>query len=438
MEVIIPYKFSAREYQKPLIRAFQDNKYKRGVAVWHRRAGKDKSSLANIIIPKMMERIGIYYYFLPTYKQGKKIIWDGIDGDGFKFIDHFPKELVASKNKTEMKITLHNGSLFQVVGTDDIDSIVGTNPVGVVFSEYSLQNPKVWDFIRPILKENDGWAVFVYTPRGHNHAHRLYNMAKDNPNWFCELLTIEDTKVLTKEDVQDEIDEGMSDELAQQEYYCSFEGYMDGSYYHKPLKKAREDGRIGEFIWDSGYTVNTYWDLGIGKTDKMSVIFLQQANQAIRIIDYYESGEVGMPEMAKILQEKPYVYKNHYMPFDVKQHEKGTGKMLMETATNLGIRPIIPVPKLSIEDGIGAVRTLFPSLHIDETRCEYLLDCLANYHKEYDDVRKEFKKTPYHDWSSHGADSLRYLAVSFRWNPKGGKHSIYRPKQSRQAGRLGY
>ena len=248
-------------------------------------------------------------------------------------------------------------------------------------------------------------------------------MAKNNPKWFCEKLTIDDTKVFTKEDVKEEIAEGMSEELAEQEYFCSFEGYMEGSYYHKQLREARscDPPRIASFKWDSNYTVNTYWDLGIGQSDAMSVIFLQQINQVLRIIDYYEGYGKGMPEMAKMLQDKPYVYKIHYMPFDVKQREKGTGKMLVDTAEKLGIRPIIPVPKIAIEDGIGCVRALFPSLHIDEDNCQKLLDALESYHKEYDETRKEFKRTPYHDWASHGADGMRYLAVSFRWDRYEGK-----------------
>lgn len=436
MDITLPYNFIPRDYQLPVLEAF-DEGYKRAVVVAHRRAGKDKTAL-NLMIKKMFERVGIYYYFLPTFTQARKIIWDGIDGDGFKFIKHFPDEIIVAKNNTEMKITVKGGSLFQLIGTDDVDRIVGTNPVGCVFSEYSLHNPIAWDFIRPILKENKGWALFIYTPRGHNHGYQLYKMAKDNPNWFCQILTVDDTKALTTEQIQEEIDEGMSEELVQQEFYCSFEGYMDGSYYHKQLKQARDDKRIGRFPWESDYVVNTYWDLGIG--DAMAVIFLQQINQTVRIIDYYEATGIGMPEMAKVLQDKPYVYGCHYMPFDVKKRELGTGKMLIDTAKKLGIKPIKSIPKLSIEDGIDCVRAIFSKLYIDEVKCENLLNALESYHKEYDEIRREFKRTAYHDWSSHGADSLRYTAIAFKWI-KDKQYSLqkdFRPKQELKRGKLGY
>jgi len=184
-------------------------------------SGKDKTCI-NIMVSQLLQRVGIYYYFFPTYSQGRKILWDGMDKDGFPFLGHIPEGIRALTNNQEMKIKFKNGSLFQVVGTDDIDRVVGTNPVGNIFSEYALQNPIAYDYIRPIIKENNGWAIFPYTPRGRNHGYTLYNMALHNPDWFAELLTIKDTGVLTEADMDKERAEGMSEELIQQEYYCSF------------------------------------------------------------------------------------------------------------------------------------------------------------------------------------------------------------------------
>ena len=242
-KIAIPYKYEPREYQLPLFQAF-DNGYKRFVTVWHRRAGKDKSYI-NLVAKAMMQRVGVYYYFFPTYAQGKKIMWDGIDGSGFRFLNHFPKELIDGQpNSTEMKLRFKNGSLFQIVGADNIDSVVGTNPVGCVFSEYALQDPKGWDFVRPILRENGGWAAFNFTPRGKNHGFKLYNMARTNPDWFCQMLTIHDTGVLSEADIEAERASGMDEELIQQEYYCSFEAGMQGSYYSNQLDLAYKEDRI--------------------------------------------------------------------------------------------------------------------------------------------------------------------------------------------------
>jgi hypothetical protein len=225
--ITVPHNFRCRPYQAPIWNAIIKEGKRRAVVVWHRRSGKDKTFI-NILCTKACQRKGVYYYFLPTYGQGRKILWDGMDKAGFKFIDHIPEQLIIRKNDTEMKIELVNGSIIQVVGTDNFDSIMGTNPVGCVFSEYSLQDPKAWEFIRPILLENDGWAIFNFTPRGQNHAKDLYDMARTNKDWFCQLLTVNDTtdengdRIVTDDMIDSERLSGMSETLIQQEYYCDF------------------------------------------------------------------------------------------------------------------------------------------------------------------------------------------------------------------------
>jgi len=218
-EITLPFKYDPRPYQLPILKAW-DSGTKRLFWVAHRRSGKDKTIFANIP-KKMMERVGTYYYFLPTYSQAKKVIWTGADKSGFKFLDHFPKEIVKSINQSDMIIELINGSILQMVGADNIDRIVGTNPIGVVFSEYSLMKQDVWNFISPILRENEGWAVFIMTPRGINHAWDLMKTVEHDPAWFVQTLTVEDTKALSPEALEEARKEMPSD-LFKQEYYCTF------------------------------------------------------------------------------------------------------------------------------------------------------------------------------------------------------------------------
>lgn len=220
MELTLPHHYVPRPYQVPAWRAFESG-YKRLLLIHHRRAGKDKTCI-NMLARSTMERVGTYFYFLPTFAQAKRVIWDGMDGDGFRFINHFPRELWdGDANTTNMRIRLKNGSVFQLVGSDKIDNVVGTNPIGCVFSEYSLQDPSGWEFIRPILLENGGWAIFNGTPRGKvNHLYELYKMAKSNPEWYCEKLSVDDTGAISDEKIQSERDSGMDEELIQQEYYC--------------------------------------------------------------------------------------------------------------------------------------------------------------------------------------------------------------------------
>src|SRR5271166_3060490 len=201
LRVKLPINYTARPYQAACWDAMKGGK-KRAVLVWHRRAGKEKTCW-NYLIMQACKRIGIYYYFFPHFSQGRKILWDGVDREGFRLLHHIPNEMIdGNPNSTEMKVRLKNGSLIQIIGTNNIDSIVGTNPIGCVFTEFSLQDPVAWTLIRPILRENGGWAVFNFTPRGANHGKELYDMASRNSDWFSQLLTVEDTGVLTDTDIQ--------------------------------------------------------------------------------------------------------------------------------------------------------------------------------------------------------------------------------------------
>jgi len=403
----LPYKFIPRDYQIPLM-ACLDKGYKRAICIFHRRAGKDKC-LINLVAKEALKRVGTYFYLFPTYAQGRKIIWNGIDGSGMRFLDHIPKELIKKKLDQEMFIELKNGSIIQIIGTDDIDRIVGTNPVGCVFSEYSLQNPKGWELLRPILAENGGWAVFNYTPRGKNHGYDLYQMAKDNPNWFTQVLTVDDTKAISNEAIEEERASGMDEDLVQQEFYCSFNAAIQGAYYSAQLKKANNEGRITSVPYVETIPVNTVWDLGVG--DSTAIWFYQNIGSEIRIIDYYEASGEGLPYYAKVLQERGYVYGEHYAPHDIEVREMGSGVSRIETAASLGIRFRV-TKNIPIDDGINAVRTLFTRCWFDKDKCKQGLNCLINYHKEYDEKRKEYKNTAFHDWSSHAADAFRYLAIN--------------------------
>lgn len=356
----------------------------------------------------MLERVGSYYYFFPTYAQGKKILWTGADKEGFKFLNHFPKQLIKRIDNTEMLIELINGSIFQIIGTDKIDSIVGTNPIGCVFSEYALQNPKAWDFMRPILAENGGWAIFNYTPRGKNHGYELYEMATGNDKWFTQKLTVDDTGAISQEVIDEERASGMSEELIQQEYYCSFTAAIQGSYYSKQVDEAEKDGRFTDVPYESEALVHTVWDLGI--RDSMAIGFYQQVGLQLRKIDYEEFTGKGLEESIKIVKSKPYIYGKHFAPHDIQVRELGTGQSRLEYAQGLGFDFEI-VPQVSVQDGIEAGRRIFRKLWVDKTKCKDWLRAIPQYTKVYDEDLHIFKDKPLHDWTSHGADEYRYAAL---------------------------
>lgn len=244
-EIRIPNKWEPRVYQRPLFNSFGHGKqFQRGSVIWHRRAGKD-STVLNMTARDMFKRPGSYWHLFPEQSQARKAIWRGMDKQGRSIIDQFlPPEVRTRKKEDEMLIEVAGGSTWQLAGSDTYDSLVGSNPVGVVFTEWALSNPAAWDYIRPILLENGGWALFITTPRGRNHAYETHMMAQGNENWFDQILTIEDTGVLTEADMDAERAEGMSESKILQEYYCSFEAEVDEQFMPSTEVQAATDAEF--------------------------------------------------------------------------------------------------------------------------------------------------------------------------------------------------
>lgn len=407
-------KFKWRDYQLPLLDALENKKYLRAIAIWPRRAGKDLTAF-NYLIRAALRKVGVYFIIYPTYSQGRKILWDSMTNDGTRFLDFIPPELIEGTNSTEMKIRLKNGSLIQVVGSDNADALVGTNAIGMIFSEFALQDPRAYQFLRPVLTANGGWALFISTPRGKNSFWELYQIATNNPDvWFVSKLTVLDTGHISLHEIEREKATGeMSDDLIQQEYFCSFELGVEGAYYVKYLDRMRIKGQIGIVPFEVGFKVHTCWDIGV--RDSTSIIFFQTIGQTVRIIDCYENSKVGLEHYVKILDEystkNGYKYGRHFAPHDIAVKEWGSGMTRIEKAKQLGIKFDV-TPDLSISDGIEALRSAFSKIWIDEVKCKQLIKALENYRQEYDVKRKVYKDHPLHDWSSHFADCARYLAIN--------------------------
>ena len=429
MEITIPNNWKPRDNQRA-IWDYMEGGGLRGLLVAHRRYGKDDIGL-HFTATQCVEKPGNYWHMLPAYTQGKKVIWNAVNPKTqMRRIDEaFPPELRTRTNNTEMLIELKTGAVWQIVGSDNYNSIVGAPPRGIVFSEWSLANPMAWPYLEPILEENGGWALFIYTSRGNNHGRTFYENAVKAPNWFGSKITAHETDVFTEEQlvrVRDGLIGNYGEELGralyEQEYECSFEGATFGAYFAKQMREAREQGRIGKVPHQTGMEVDTCWDLGVD--DSQSCWFFQPmpGGKAFNFIDYYENSGYGWEHYAKILKEKPYVYGNHWMPHDAGARVQSPGELAKtpkEMAEALGIRPITTTQRprnmdLIIKVQIPAMRNMMAQCWFDEEKCSHGLMCLENYKAQYDEEKKILSNYPLHDWSSHGADAYRTFAVGYK------------------------
>lgn len=418
----LPNNWQPRPYQRPFW-DYLEKGGKRAIEVAHRRWGKDDVLLHRACVAAF-ERPATYWHALPQYSQARKAIWNAVNSHtGKRRIDEaFPKELRDSTNDNEMFIRFKNGSTWQVIGSDRYDGLVGAGVAGVAFSEWALCNPSSWGYIRPMMQENNGWAAFITTPRGKNHAHSMYQMAKDNPAWFAQVSSVHSTGALSPEDLEESLAEytalygaDLGQSMMAQEYECSFNAAIMGAYFAREMLQVRQEGRIDPTLEAIDAPVHTAWDLGV--RDDTSIWFFQVVAGQIFILDCYTQSGAGVDHYAAMIEERRALHGWQpgidFVPHDARVKEWGSGRTRVETMQALGLNPHV-VPMATFMDGIQAVRKTLPRC-VFHARCDDVgIAALEQYRREWDDERKTFKATDVHDWAAHPSAAFRYLSLAWR------------------------
>jgi len=385
--------------------------------VAHRRAGKTVAAINDLIravlsCPNPNPRAA---YLAPYYAQAKDVVWN--------YLKHYTASIPGvMTNESELRVDLPNGGRVRLYGADNYDRLRGIYLDDVVLDEYADMDPRAWSqVIRPALADREGRALFIGTPKGRNAFWKLYDEAQADPEWFSMRLRASETGILPQAEL-DKMRATMSEDEYARELETSFEAAIEGAYYARVLTDAETEKRIGNVPHDPGIEVHAAWDLGIGDS---TVIWLAQfVGREVRLIDYIENNGVALDWYARELRNKPYTYAPLILPHDAQARELGTGKSRVEMLEGLGFRTRI-APKLSVEDGIEAVRRLIPRTWIDEKRCELGLRAIRDYREKRDEKRR-LGMGPLHDWTSHAADALRYLAVAYE-EPRVKREAARRP-----------
>jgi phage terminase large subunit len=390
--------YEAREQFKPLHKKSE----RWAIAVAHRRAGKTVAAINELVIgaTKCETPNPRFAYIAPQLNQAKDIAWT--------YLKEYTAFLSPKVNESELWVELPGARRIRIYGADNPDRLRGIYLDGAVLDEFGDMDPTVWSqVIRPALSDRKGWAIFIGTPKGKNTFHTLWTQAEDDPDWFRLMLKASETELLDTRELVDAAKMMSADEYAQ-EYECSFEAAVKGAYYGNEMNDLEDAGRITSVPYDPRLPVHTAWDLGVA--DSTVVWFVQVHGRETRFIDCIKGEGVGLDWYAKRLQERDYLWGNHYLPHDVEVRELGTGKSRKEVLEGLGIRVTV-CPNIPVADGIQAVRMLLPTCWFDKDKCKDGIEAMRMYRREYDEKRQEFKLNPLHDWTSHFADAARYFAV---------------------------
>ena len=395
--VVIPYK--PREPQLQIHEAMDNHRFVVGVA--HRRMGKTVAALNQLIKSSLEneQQAPRYAYIAPTYSQAKRVAWD--------YLTHFVRPLNATANIAELRVDFLDRRI-QLYGSDNPDSLRGQYFDGVVLDEIGDQNPKIWnEIIRPALADRKGWCLFIGTPKGNNHFKELFDRASKEPGWSALQFKVSETKIIDEQELLDARKE-MGDDKYNQEFECSFNAAVEGSYYGKLINDLEEQGRMCEITRDDLCQTYVAWDLGMG--DSTALWVAQNAGQETRLLDYVENHGQGLDWYVNWLKENDWHKSEQLLPHDVEVRELGTGKSRLEVLREAGLNVKV-LPRLSVDDGIQSVRRLLPRCWFNMPKVKQGLDCVRNYRREYDEKRNVFYDKPLHDWASHGSDAFRYLAL---------------------------
>lgn len=382
---------------------FHNRTQRFGCLVAHRRFGKTVGAINDLIkdcltIPRDNVRCG---YIAPFYNQAKAIAWD--------YVKEFTAPIPGMKyNESELRADFPNGARLRLFGADNYDAMRGLYFDAVVLDEPADFPSNAWPtVIRPALADRQGRATFIGTPKGKNDFWEIYDKSTKDADWFSLMLRASETGILPRQELDDAL-KTIGPDRYDQEFECSFEAAIVGAYYGKEMRLMTEAGRIGHIPYDPALGVVTAWDLGM--SDTTSIVFAQFVGREVRIIDHMEGSGEGLAYYVKALQQKPYVYIEHVLPHDARVRELGTGLSRVETLDSLGVKNVRICPNIALEDGIQAVRNRLPMTHID-AKCDRLIESLRQYQRDWDDKGKTWRSRPRHDWTSHGADAVRYLFV---------------------------
>ena len=366
------YPWPLRPYQEKARQAFEDGKRRQGL-FWHRRAGKDVFCLS-MARNESRNRVGNYVHFFPKHTQAKRAIWNGIDPKkGARFIDIAFADQEVSRNNTEMMIEMYNSSTWQLLGSDNYDRIVGSNIVGAFFSEWALCDPRAWDFIRPMLLENNGFAFFITTFRGRNHAWQMYENLKNNPDWHIDLMTVDDSRdvhgqhIITPEQIEAERNSGMSEALIQQEYFCNPEATSDGAIYGQQIEHLKNDPTRNLADWNPTKPVYCMWNFDLPVF--ASFIMIQPGERPV-ILD------AGILEFTTLGDALAHV-KGHRWPIQehfVMAHQREIASAMYD----LNVRASI-TPMRNEYTATTNTASFLERVRVDGERCDVMIEALSGY-----------------------------------------------------------
>lgn len=414
LDVQLP--FAPREWQLPLL---DDNK-PNIVAVVHRRAGKSTATIWRGLrkaltwrrdhIPEWQRNLRTdpprVIHTLPQQVMWARTgLWDKLT-TAAKSIDG------AEVQKSDKRILLPNGGIYQIGGMDNPDAWRGGYADEIIEDESDDTTAAGLDMVvEPMLADYNGTRFKVGTPKGNGRLHAAYEAAGEDPvNTSRYLLPWQATGVFTREQIE-RLRSQLDEEEFAQEMECSFASPNSGSYYAKWLDAADREGRVCNVPYDPALPVLTSWDLGVD--DSTAVWFFQITRSGEwRWLDYIEESGVGLDHFVRELNAREYIYGRHFLPHDVEVREQtNQGRSRRQYLQGLGVKPIRIIPACNPAERVAASRQIMARSWFNAEKTKAGRKALRAYKRQWNEAMGVWRAEPLHDWASHCADAFGHGAL---------------------------
>jgi len=417
---MLPFAWDPYPYQQHALERYfgEDGKpaQTRQIHVWSRRLGKDRYSMELAALASQRRVMNIWHLF-PMHKQARVAIWNGVDPvSGARFLDQtFPLDMIARRSDAQMMLEFCNGSTYQMLGSDAYNSVVGSNPGLVIFSEYALSDPMSWTYISPIIRQNGGGAVFISTYRGKNHHFRLAEQVKADPEW---LVTFENVDTAKKADgtavyprAAAEKELVHMDKARWKEEFLNIPCIaLEGAYFARELGEADEKGRTAlAALTKHGSPVGAAW--GWAHSHHVWCVLFQLDGEQVNIIGAMH-WQFTDPYAAMIELEGSVPDGVHLHVLPAVASEGVPGETLEEHFEECASKHVYVAQAIDLHAGIDTVRRLLPKVHFAAAASEYF-DALTEFRSggaRIDEDRLAVATRPVNDSGSVAAAAMMLVA----------------------------
>lgn len=376
----------------------------------HRRAGKSYACVNDIVLRALYttKENARYAYIAPYRQQAKQIAW--------RYLQEAVEGIAIEVRESDLSVKLPNGAVIGLYGSDNPNALRGVYHDGVICDESQDIRPSLLpEVVFPTLTDRKGWLVLCGTPKGRNNQFfEYYQRAIKDQNWFHLTLKASQSRILPEEEL-DLIRNQMEESQYEQEFECSFDAALPGTFYTNKMNELQVEGHLNDnILYDDTRPVIVSAD--IGRTDSTVLWFAQEYPHHFNIIDCEEAHGEDLDYYFTLLKTKPYQYEKIWLPHDARPKTLATKRSTLEQFLDEKF-PVQIVPQLKVQHGIDAVRKILPYCRFNQTKCQIGIEALRCYRREYDDINRVYRDTPKHDWTSDFADSFRYLALVLAKRP---------------------